>query len=127
MPSPYARRRRRGPGRLRGAILALGVSRRCPAGRARCVRLVVRAAPGVAGRVRFAVRVRQPGDPRVVARSSGVLTPGRRRALSLLPRGPLSCGRIVAQLTLRNLDRAQTVSRRAPVRRCPPSIRAARG
>ncbi|HSJ73609.1 MAG TPA: hypothetical protein VK904_04775, partial [Miltoncostaeaceae bacterium] len=102
---------------LRGAILALSVSNRCPAGRATCLRLVVRAS-GASGRARFAVRIRQPGGTRVVAGGTGALRPGQRRALTLRPRGPLACGRVVAQLTVRAKGRVATATRRASVRRC---------
>jgi subtilisin family serine protease len=103
---------------LRGAILSLSVGTRCPAGRPTCLRLVVKAS-GAPGRPRFAVRIRQPGTRRVVAGGSGALTPGRRRTLTLRPRAPLACGRIVAQLTVRARGgRVATAIRRAPVRRC---------
>ncbi|HSI30652.1 MAG TPA: S8 family serine peptidase [Miltoncostaeaceae bacterium] len=108
-------------GSLRGTILALAVSRRCPSGRATCLRLVVRAS-GAPGRPRFAVRIRQPGGTRVVAASSGALKPGRRRSLTLRPRAPLSCGRMVAELTVRSKGRVATATRRAPVRSCTVAL-----
>jgi subtilisin family serine protease len=103
---------------LRGAILSLSVGTRCPAGRAACVRLVVRAS-GAPGRPRFAVRIRQPGGTRVVAGGSGALRPGRLRTLTLRPRAPLACGGVVARLTVRAAGgRVATATRKAPVRRC---------
>jgi hypothetical protein len=103
---------------LRGAILSLTVGTRCPAGRAGCLRLVVKAS-GAPGRPRFAVRIRQPGGTRVVAGGSGALRPGQRRILTLRARAPLACGRVVAQLTVRAKGgRVATATRNAPVRRC---------
>jgi hypothetical protein len=107
---------------LRGAILSLEVSRRCGRAGATCLRLAVRAASARAGRVRFSVTVRQPGAPQVVAKGSGALKAGRRRLLSLAPRAPLACGRVVARLTVRAGRRVGTATRRAPVRRCLASV-----
>ena len=60
-------------GGLRGAILALAVSERCPPGRRDLPARSSCAPRAGAGRPRFAVRIRQPGAARVVAGGSGAL------------------------------------------------------
>lgn len=115
--SPAARR----PASPGARILAFGRPARCGAGASACLRLTIRAAPGAAGPVRYAIVVRELGRRAVVGRARGLVRAGRRHHVTVRLRGPVRCGRVVARLELRSAGVRSVAVRRAAVRRsCTP-------
>jgi subtilisin family serine protease len=108
--------------RVRGAIAAFGVSGSCRAGRARCLHVAWRAGASGPRGVRYALEIRHQRTGTVLARARGAARTGRRHAITLVPRRPIACGRLVARLTLRSGRAERRLVRRAAVRRgCAPA------